>query len=113
MKLPTSAATQGLLSGLPVATLGAMARAPWWGVGVLFLAGSLAVPLTGLALDHIRRRRGDVLEETLTTALREISDPEKRIQAIIAYRQVVRPPSAAADDPPGPMETGDPAPWAD
>ncbi|MEU5646637.1 hypothetical protein [Streptomyces milbemycinicus] len=94
----------GLLAGLPAVLAGALGGAPWWAVGAIVIAAYLAVPLTGLILDHNRQRKGDVVDEKFAAALDEIPDPEKRIQAIINYRQATAPatvPQPPPDPPPG------------
>ena len=57
------------------------------------LAAYLAVPLTSLILYHNRQRKGNIVDEKFAAALEQITDPEKRIQAIINYRQATSPVS--------------------
>lgn len=90
----------GLLAGLPAALAGALGGAPWWAVGAIVIAASLAVPLTSLILEHSRQRKGTLVDEKFAATLDQITDPEKRIQAIISYRQATAP--AAAQPPPDP-----------
>lgn len=101
-------AIPGLLAGLPVAVGGALGGAPWWAVGVIVGATYLAVPLTGMILDHIRQRKGDLVDEKFAATLEEIPDPEKRIQAIILYRQAAATP--APQSPPEPLPGSTSAP---
>ncbi|MFF9135510.1 hypothetical protein [Streptomyces sp. NPDC014806] len=94
----------GLLAGLPTVLAGALGGAPWWTVGVIVIAAYLAVPLTSLILDHQRQRKGNIVDEKFAAALDEIPDPEKRIQAIITYRQTTAPatvPQPPPEPPPG------------
>ncbi len=77
----------GLLAGLPAALGGA----PWWAVGATVITAYLAVPLTSLILEHARQRKGTHLDEKFAATLDQITDPEKRIQAIISYRQATAP----------------------
>ncbi|GAA0700325.1 hypothetical protein GCM10009548_86560 [Streptomyces malaysiensis subsp. malaysiensis] len=88
----------GLLAGLPAALGGA----PWWAVGATVITAYLAVPLTSLILEHARQRKGTHLDEKFAATLDQITDPEKRIQAIISYRQATTPaPQPPPDPPPG------------
>jgi hypothetical protein len=94
-----SGSLAGVFTGLPAALSGA----PWWAVGVIMTAAYLAIPLTGLVLDHIRQRKGDLVDEEFAATLKEISDPEKKIQAIIRYREAValQAPQPPPEPPPG------------
>lgn len=112
MNLPSLLSPKGFLTTLPAAVAGALGGAPWWAVGVVILVGNLAVPMTGLVLEHVRQRKGDAVEEKFAATLDEINDPEKRIQAIINYRQstgAASPPQPPPDPPPGslPPESSD------
>lgn len=94
----------GLLAGLPAVLVGALGGAPWWAVGGIVITAYLAVPLTSLILEHSRQRKGTVLDEKFAATLDQISDPEKRIQAIITYRQataLAATPQPPPDPPPG------------
>ncbi|MFG3490007.1 hypothetical protein [Streptomyces sp. NPDC047972] len=94
----------GLLAGLPAVLAGALGGAPWWAVGLIVIAAYLAVPLTGLILEHSRQRKGTLVDEKFAATLDEIADPEKRIQAIINYRQATAPtttPQPPPEPPPG------------
>lgn len=109
MNSSSLAPAAGLLAGLPAALAGALGGAPWWAVGVIVIAASLAVPLTSLILDHNRQRKGNIVDEKFAAALDEIPDPEKRIQAIINYRQATAPatvPQPPPEPPPGGLPTG-------
>ncbi|MFJ3498830.1 hypothetical protein ACIPPJ_35395 [Streptomyces sp. NPDC086091] len=80
-------------------------------MGAIVIAASLAVPLTSLILDHKRQRKGDIVDEKFAAALDEIPDPEKRIQAIITYRQTTSPatvPQPPPEPPPGAIPPADP-----
>ncbi|MEU7027950.1 hypothetical protein AB0A60_14815 [Streptomyces sp. NPDC046275] len=78
-------------------------------MGAIVIAAYLAIPLTSLILDHNRQRKGNIVDEKFAAALDEITDPEKRIQAIINYRQVTAPastPQPPPDPPPGGLPSG-------
>ncbi|MGW6202560.1 hypothetical protein ACWF9B_02730 [Streptomyces sp. NPDC055089] len=97
----------GLLAGLPAV----LAGAPWWAVGVIVIAAYLAVPLTSLILEHSRQRKGTLVEEKFAATLDQITDPEKRIQAIINYRQATAPatvPQPPPEPPPGALPPAGP-----
>ncbi|TXS19988.1 hypothetical protein EAO68_00915 [Streptomyces sp. wa22] len=101
----------GLLAGLPAVLAGALGGAPWWAVGVIVIAAYLAVPLTSLILDHKRQRKGNIVDEKFAATLDQITDPEKRIQAIISYRQATAPattPQPPPDPPPGALPPAGP-----
>ncbi|GAA1144970.1 hypothetical protein GCM10009579_59250 [Streptomyces javensis] len=94
----------GLLAGLPAVLAGALGGAPWWAVGATVITAYLTVPLTSLILEHARQRKGTHLDEKFAATLDQITDPEKRIQAIISYRQATAPtttPQPPPDPPPG------------
>lgn len=94
----------GLLAGLPTALAGALGGAPWWAVGAIVIAASLTVPLTSLILEHARQRKGTLVDEKFAATLDQIADPEKRLQAIIRYRQataLAATPQPPPDPPPG------------
>ncbi|UQA90527.1 hypothetical protein [Streptomyces halobius] len=99
----------GLLAGLPAVLAGALGGAPWWAVGAIVIAAYLAVPLTSLILEHARQRKGTLVDEKFAATLDQITDPEKRIQAIISYRQATAPtPQPPPDPPPGELPPADP-----
>ncbi|MFF7434819.1 hypothetical protein ACWDCX_03770 [Streptomyces fungicidicus] len=101
----------GLLAGLPTALAGALGGAPWWAVGGIVIAASLAVPLTSLILEHVRQRKGTLVDEKFAATLDQITDPEKRIQAIISYRQataLATTPQPPPDPPPGALPPSSP-----
>lgn len=101
----------GLLAGLPAVLAGALGGAPWWAIGGIVIAAYLAVPLTSLILEHSRQRKGTIVEEKFAAALDQITDPEKRIQAIITYRQATAPaaaPQPPPDPPPGALPPATP-----
>ncbi|MFD8079333.1 hypothetical protein ACFV3E_42695 [Streptomyces sp. NPDC059718] len=94
----------GIAAGLPAVLAGALGRAPWWAVGAIVIASCLAVPVTAMVLDHIRQRKGNLVDEKFAAALDEIHDPEKKIQAIISYRLATASttaPQPPPDPPPG------------
>ncbi|MEW2490884.1 hypothetical protein [Streptomyces sp. NPDC048411] len=102
----------GLLAGLPAVLAGALGGAPWWAVGAIVIAAYLAIPLTSLILDHNRQRKGNIVDEKFAATLDQITDPEKRIQAIINYRQataLAATPQPPPDPPPGALPPADPA----
>ncbi|MGW8777356.1 hypothetical protein ACWGNM_04680 [Streptomyces sp. NPDC055796] len=103
MNMPSLSPVTGLLAGLPAA-LATLGGAPWWATGAILVVAYLAVPITGMALDHIRQRKGNILDEKFTATLDEIADPEKRIQAIINYRQATTSPQP--EPPPGTLPPG-------
>jgi hypothetical protein len=99
----------GLLAGLPAVLAGALGGAPWWAVGGIVIAAYLAIPLTSLTLEHARQRKGTVVDEKFAATLDQITDPEKRIQAIISYRQATAPgttPQPPPEPPPGGLPSG-------
>lgn len=101
----------GLLAGLPAVLAGALGGAPWWAVGVIVIAAYLAVPLTSLILEHSRQRKGTLVDEKFAATLDQITDPEKRIQAIISYRQataLAATPQPPPDPPPGALPPANP-----
>lgn len=99
----------GLLAGLPAVLAGALGGAPWWAVGAIVIAAYLAVPLTSLILEHARQRKGTLVDEKFAATLDQITDPEKRIQATISYRQATAPtPQPPPDPPPGELPPADP-----
>ncbi|MER6474482.1 hypothetical protein [Streptomyces collinus] len=80
-------------------------------MGAIVIAASLAVPLTNLILDHKRQRKGNIVDEKFATTLDQITDPEKRIQAIISYRQATAPatvPQPPPEPPPGALPPANP-----
>lgn len=103
MNTPSLSPLTGLLTGLPAA-LATLGGAPWWAVGAILVVAYLAVPITGMALDHTRQRKGNLVDEKFAAALDEIADPEKRIQAIINYRQATTAPQP--EPPPGALPPG-------
>ncbi|MEU9255475.1 hypothetical protein AB0D66_26970 [Streptomyces sp. NPDC048270] len=105
MNTPSLSPVTGLLAGLPAALATLGGGAPWWAVGAVLVTAYLAVPLTGMILDHTRQRKGDLVDERFAATLDEISDPEKRIQAIINYRQATAAPQP--EPPPGTGGTQD------
>jgi hypothetical protein len=108
VSLPPSISSASILAGLPAALAG-LGGAPWWAVGVILLLAYLVVPMTAMVLDHVRQRKGDAVDEKFAATLEEIDDPEKRIQAIINYRQATgatSPPPPPPDPPPGSLPTG-------
>lgn len=78
-----------------------MSGAPWWAVGAIVAASFLAVPLVELILDHIRQRKGDLVDQKFAEALDEIPDPLKRVNAILLYRGVThgREPDLTGSSP--------------
>jgi hypothetical protein len=88
----------GFLAGLPAVLAGTLGGAPWWAVAAIVIAAYLAVPLTSLILDHSRQRKGNLVDEKFAATLEQITDPEKRIQAIINYRRAAA--STAVPQPP-------------
>ncbi|AXK36101.1 hypothetical protein DVA86_29425 [Streptomyces armeniacus] len=101
----------GLLAGLPAVLAGALGGAPWWAVGVFVIAVYLVVPLTSLILEHTRHRKGTLLDEKFAATLDQIPDPEKRIQALISYRQataLAATPQPPPDPPPGALPPANP-----
>ncbi|MET8724055.1 hypothetical protein [Streptomyces misionensis] len=100
----------GLLTGLPAVLAGALGGAPWWAVGAIVIAASLTVPLTSLILEHSRQRKGTLVDEKFAATLDQITDPEKRIQAIISYRQATAAatPQPPPDPPPGALLPANP-----
>lgn len=111
MNSSSLAPVSGLLAGLPAVLTGALGGAPWWAVGVIVIAAYLAVPLTSLILEHSRQRKGTLVDEKFAATLDQITDPEKRIQAIIDYRQataVGTTPQPPPDPPPGALPPTDP-----
>lgn len=116
MNSSSLAPVAGLLAGLPAVLAGALGGAPWWAVGAIVIAAYLAIPLTSLILDHNRQRKGNIVDEKFAAALDEITDPEKRIQAIINYRQATAPasvPQPPPDPPPGGLPSGTPPAGSD
>jgi hypothetical protein len=112
VNLPSLPSSMGFLTTLPAAVASALGGAPWWAVGVILLVGNLAVPMTGLVLEHVRRRKGDAIDEEFTLTLGEIVDPERRIQAIINYRQATGAASAPQpppEPPPGSLPPPEPS----
>ncbi|MEU7552968.1 hypothetical protein AB0B01_11545 [Streptomyces sp. NPDC044571] len=103
MTLPSLSPVTGLLAGLPAA-LATLGGTPWWATGAILVVAYLAVPITGMTLDHIRQRKGNALDEKFASALDQIADPEKRIQAIINYRQATTSPQP--EPPPGALPPG-------
>lgn len=100
MNSSSLAPAAGLLAGLPTA----LAGAPWWAIGGTVVIASLAVPLISLILEHSRHRKGTLLDEKFAATLDQITDPEKRIQAIISYRQataLTATPQPPPEPPPG------------
>ncbi|MFC9995909.1 hypothetical protein [Nocardia sp. NPDC127526] len=106
----------GVLAGVPATLAGALGGAPWWAVALMVtatMAFSIAVPLSGLVLEHLRQRKGDMLDTQFESAVADISDPEKRIEAILKYRRLTgqlgseqwRDPPAA--QPLDPVEDGE------
>ncbi|MFE6766653.1 hypothetical protein [Streptomyces sp. NPDC057689] len=78
---------------------------------MIVIAAYLAVPLTSLILDHKRQRKGNIVDEKFAATLDQITDPEKRIQAIINYRQATAPattPQPPPEPPPGALPPADP-----
>lgn len=104
MNMPSLSPVTGLLAGLPAALAALGSGAPWWATGAILVVAYLAVPITGMTLDHIRQRKGNALDERFASALDEIADPEKRIQAIINYRQATTSPQP--EPPPGALPPG-------
>jgi hypothetical protein len=101
----------GLLAGLPAVLAGALGGAPWWAVGAIVIAASLTVPLTSLILEHTRQRKGTLVDEKFAATLDQITDPEKRIQAIISYRQataLATTPQPPPEPPPGALPPANP-----
>jgi hypothetical protein len=99
----------GLLAGLPAVLAGALGGAPWWAVGGIVIAAYLAIPLTSLILEHARQRKGTLVDEKFAATLDQITDPEKRIQAIISYRQATASgttPQPPPEPPPGGLPSG-------
>ncbi|MEU9779645.1 hypothetical protein AB0H92_01415 [Streptomyces phaeochromogenes] len=75
-------------------------------MAVIFLGAYLVLLLTGMFLEHLRQRKGNYVDEKFVASLDLIADPEKRIRAIIDYRQAVggMPPQPPPDPPPpGPL----------
>ncbi|THA65756.1 hypothetical protein E6R60_32995 [Streptomyces sp. A0642] len=115
MNSSSLAPASGLLAGLPAVLAGALGGAPWWTVGVIVIAAYLAVPLTSLILEHSRQRKGTLVDEKFAATLDQITDPEKRIQAIINYRQATAPattpqppPEPPPEPPPGALPPANP-----
>ncbi|KPH99496.1 hypothetical protein OK006_8443 [Actinobacteria bacterium OK006] len=106
-----SSSLSGLVAGLPAVIAGSLGGAPWWAVGAIVVAAYLAVPLTDLLLEHARQRKGTLVDEKFAAALDQIPDPEKKIQAIMLYRQTTAPvsvPQQPPDPPPGALPPAEP-----
>jgi hypothetical protein len=77
----------------------------------LFAATAFGLPLTGMLLEHSRQRKGSSIDEVFTMSVKELSDPQQRIQAIISYKRLSSPTvTAPAQPPPDPPPGAQPQP---
>ncbi|SHN35616.1 hypothetical protein [Actinacidiphila paucisporea] len=105
MSLLSPTSVKGVLAAPPAAVLGSVLGAPWWAVIVLALialVSFIAVPIVNLALEHIRQRKGDPLEEKFIATLDQIAEPEVKLRLIITYQEL-KGRGGPAEPSPGPL----------